>query len=333
MKVTGIIKRGEIYWFRKLVDGKRHCVSLKTSDPAEALSLAAAYSRTMNTQSRDTISAVAAKCLADKMASGAIRKKTATSSKNAVRALVKHLGDVTASHVTPDQASKFYQYLRTTMSEAGAQCYMRSLRSIWSWIAAKHHLPVNPFSLKMKKLAKSPRRDFVSAADRDKLIKKAKGEMKLILMLGFHAGFRKMEIVEARPEWFDLENGLIHVSKTETFVPKDSDDRPIPMKEVLKDFLKTYKKLPSPFVVAPDVVHGRAEYRYDFRRPFNEFVATHKVACTSHTMRRTFASLLVSSGVSIYKVAKWLGDEVATVEKSYAHLIANDKDIDRIDRN
>ena len=257
------------------------------------------------------------------MKSGRIRKKTSTTSSNAVNALKKFLGDITATHVTQGQGTKFYQHLRETMSEAGAQCYIRSLRSIWSWIAENYHLPVNPFKLKMQKLAKSPRRDFLSRAERDKLIKNAlNDELRLILLLGFHCGMRKMEIIEARPEWFDSQAGLVHVCQTETFTPKDSDDRTIPMSDVLKKFLKKYK-LPSPFVIAPTVKHGKAEYRYDFRAPFDSYMEAQKIKCTAHTMRRTFASLLVSSGVSIYKVAKWIGDEVATVEKAYAHLIAS----------
>ena len=330
MKVTGIILRRNVYWFRRMVGGKRVCVSLQTSDPAEAIKLASDYSRTLNLQSKDSISEICAKCLADRMASGRIRRKTATTSGNAINSLKSFLGDATATHVTPAQATKFYQHLRETMSEAGAQCYIRSLRSIWSWIAEHYHLPVNPFKVKMRKLAKSPRRDFVSRLNRDKLIKNAPNdELRLILLLGFHAGMRKMEIIEARPEWFDLSAGLVHVCQTETFTPKDSDDRTIPMSGVLKDFLKDHP-LASPFVIAPKVKHGKSEYRYDFRAPFDAYMKDQKIECTAHTMRRTFASLLVSSGVSIYKVAKWVGDEVATVEKAYAHLIADDRDIDKL---
>lgn len=312
------------------MNGVRHCVSLKTSDLSEAITRAAEYSRTLNIQSRDTITAVARKCLDDRLASGRIRKKTVTGSMNAVNAMVRFFGDVTATRITAQQGTQFYQHLRETMSEAGAQCYIRSLRSIWSWIATKHHLPVNPLRLKMQRLAKSPRRDFCTREERDLLIANTPNdELKLILLLGFHAGLRKMEIVEARPQWFDIGAGLIHVGKTETFTPKDSDDRTIPMSAVLKAFLMQYS-LPGPFAIAPAVKHGKSEYRYDFRRPFNEYVASRGVACTAHTMRRTFASLLVSSGVSIYKISKWLGDEVATVEKAYAHLIAGDADIDKL---
>ena len=50
---------------------------------------------------------------------------------------------------------------------------------------------------------------------------------------------------------------------------------------------------------------------------------------TFHDARRTFASLLVSSGVSLYKVARWLGDGVRVVEKHYGHLQPDNGDIER----
>ena len=50
---------------------------------------------------------------------------------------------------------------------------------------------------------------------------------------------------------------------------------------------------------------------------------------TPHIMRHTFASLLASSGVSIYKIAKWLGDDVRVVQRHYAKLLPNDGEIER----
>ena len=47
-------------------------------------------------------------------------------------------------------------------------------------------------------------------------------------------------------------------------------------------------------------------------------------------MRRSFASNLGSRGISIYKVARWLGDGVSVVEKSYGYLAPADRDIDAL---
>jgi hypothetical protein len=46
-------------------------------------------------------------------------------------------------------------------------------------------------------------------------------------------------------------------------------------------------------------------------------------------MRRTFASLKVSAGVSLYKVAVWLGDMESVVQNHYGGLIPQDADIER----
>ena len=49
---------------------------------------------------------------------------------------------------------------------------------------------------------------------------------------------------------------------------------------------------------------------------------------TPHVMRHTFASLLASEGVSIYKITLWLGDDVRVVQKHYAKLLPKDEDIE-----
>jgi integrase len=163
-------------------------------------------------------------------------------------------------------------------------------------------------------------------------------------MAGFHAGLRKLEIIEARRDWFDLEAGTIWVQRAEgkrlregekPFHIKDSEERPIPISTTFKTFLAAYlsrtELAPLDFALNPSTPHGKSEYRYDYRTPFEEYMAAQKCPhVTSHTMRRTFASLLVQAGVSIYKVAKWLGDAVAVVEISYGHLAPGDTDIEKM---
>lgn len=48
-----------------------------------------------------------------------------------------------------------------------------------------------------------------------------------------------------------------------------------------------------------------------------------------HVMRHSFASNLVSAGVSLYKVAKWMGDDPRVVDKHYAKLTPDDGDIEK----
>jgi integrase len=52
---------------------------------------------------------------------------------------------------------------------------------------------------------------------------------------------------------------------------------------------------------------------------------------TPHVMRHTWASLAAIDGFSLFKIGKMLGDTVATVEKTYAHLMPSDL-LDVVDR-
>ena len=49
---------------------------------------------------------------------------------------------------------------------------------------------------------------------------------------------RKGEIVQARPEWFDLKLNIIHITESETWKPKDKDKRTIPLTTAFKKFLE-----------------------------------------------------------------------------------------------
>jgi integrase len=172
-------------------------------------------------------------------------------------------------------------------------------------------------------------RDFCTEEQRDLLIQRCNREdLLFVLYCGFHAGLRKNEIIEARPFWFDLGAGLLHLRKTATINFKDREERTVPLTTGFKVFLNTYG-LREPFMLRPDIRHGRNRYRYDFTRPFNEHVERQELGwVTPHIMRHTFASLLASAGRSLFKISVWLGDDPRVVERRYARLKPNDPEID-----
>ena len=120
-------------------------------------------------------------------------------------------------------------------------------------------------------------------------------------------------------------------------VEADKDNRTIPLTAEFKAFLGGYG-LPAPFMLMPHVPKGAYKYRYDFRKPFEEYVkrwgAAHEPSkemawLTPHVMRHTFASLHAIAGTSIYKIAVWLGDGVEVVQRHYAKLAPSDADINK----
>jgi integrase len=180
------------------------------------------------------------------------------------------------------------------------------------------------------------RKAFVPKAVANKLIKECPDPAKkFLLFCGFHAGMRFKEMDYATVKWFDLRasgTGLIHIQNMpeKNFYIKDQEDRTVPMSDEFKAFLTDFlrNRGPEAFVLKPEILAPKKHrYRYDFSRTLNTYFEEKGVKCTVHDMRRSFASNLVSSGKSIYVVAKWLGDGVQVTERSYGHLAPGDTDI------
>jgi integrase len=155
-------------------------------------------------------------------------------------------------------------------------------------------------------------------------------DLRFILYCGFHAGLRRGEIGWAKVDWFDLKTNLIHVvNDPETGALLKDENRTAPVTKPFAEFLTRYFKgrNPDEYVLAPKREKGKARYRYDFIKQFQSHV---NGACTIHDMRRSFASNLASAGVSIYKIAQWLGDRVEVVERSYGYLAPADDDVNKL---
>jgi integrase len=188
--------------------------------------------------------------------------------------------------------------------------------------------------LHLARISARARRDFCTPAQVEKLIAEcAREDLRFVLFAGFHAGLRKQEIIEARPFWFDVPNRQIHLRKHDGIQFKDREERSLPLTEEFALFLKGYG-LRDPYMLRPEVAKGKSLYRYDFDRPFNDYMKRQGMEwVTTHTMRHTFASLLASSGENIFNIAVWLGDDVRVVQKHYAKLLPVQRDVGRAFRS
>jgi integrase len=329
-KIRGIYRRGNIFWYGRMVHGKRVQLSLQTCDYGEAVVKAIEIRADPFLISADPLRGEIEAFLDHKVRQNEYSPASAESKRYALQEFWSFVKKADVSSITPADVERFYRELRRRVAESTAQGYITTLRSFFNRLVETRKVRTNVVkAVKLAKLDTKGRTDYCTPALRDKLIEKCKREdLKFVLFCGFHAGLRKAEIIEARPDWFDLTKGLIHVRKTESFRPKDRDERTIPMTKAFKSFLKAYGKRSS-FMLHPEVPHGKSRYRWDFRRPWAEYVAEHKCAeVTPHIARHTFASLLASAGVSIYKIAQWLGNDVRVVQQHYAKLLPKNADIE-----
>jgi integrase len=251
----------------------------------------------------------------------------------------KNVADATRADV-----QQWYDRLRC--KEDTKQTYVRWISAFYKWLIEHRRIEINPTKgVKLGRLRPAARKSTITKAEVARLIEGCSDpSLTFVLFCGFHAGMRKGEVIEARPEWFDLASNHIHIGPTPTWIPKDRERRSVPISKAFASFLKTYGR-PSPYMLRPDVEPGKAVYRYDFDRAYKALIARVNKAeataatesgrkpvlikCTFHDARRTFASHLVSAGVSVYKVARWLGDGVGVVEKHYGHLQPDNGDLER----
>ncbi|MGA8657660.1 MAG: tyrosine-type recombinase/integrase [Chthoniobacterales bacterium] len=182
------------------------------------------------------------------------------------------------------------------------------------------------------------RKNWLKKKEAERVIAESKDpELTFVLYCGFHAGLRRNEIVNAKVGWFELETGdtgLVHIQNDpgSGFVLKDRENRSVPLTKDFKQFLHGFlanRKLDE-YAIRPAKLQGPWRYRYEFSRAFKSYMKRCGVTCSIHDMRRSFASNLVSAGESIYIVARWLGDGVQVVERSYGHLAPSAGNIDRL---
>jgi site-specific recombinase XerD len=83
---------------------------------------------------------------------------------------------------------------------------MFTLRSFFNWCVAKNLCRRNPaLDVQLDRVDRKGRSRFADLDLAQCLIENAPtDDLRFVLFCGFHTGMRKLEIVEAVPEWFDL---------------------------------------------------------------------------------------------------------------------------------
>jgi integrase len=226
-----------------------------------------------------------------------------------------------------EQLQTWFDHKCQSVKLATAASYLTWIRVYFDWVIRQGVRSDNPaLGVEVPRFRKPFRKVFVSKSTVQRLLDNCRNpELKYCLYCGFHAGLRFSEVVMSRPAWFDLTEGLLHVTRFEEFETKDGEDRSIPLTDDFLGFLRVYG-FRAPYMIGNKLREGK-RYRFTFRTRFLSYVKKEGVAISFHDCRRTFASLHASHGTSIFKIAKWLGDGVQVVERHYGHLTPADRQI------
>ena len=224
------------------------------------------------------------------------------------------------------------------LSPESIRKHIAQLKKLCSFAVEEGLLINDPSAgIKLPKVPKHLPR-FLSPDERDRLlaVAEAKGrDFHLLVACGVFLGLRKAELNALTWSNIDFEKKVAQVANTEEFTTKSGKPRAIPICEELIAILQRYRQLGG-FVLAPKKKYRTgARYRWEFRNGFRDMVEAAKLdisIITPHALRHTFASTLAQRGVSLYKIAAWMGHDTAQVTAMYAHLTAYDEDISRLNR-
>ena len=266
-----------------------------------------------------------------------LKRKSVEAKANKWRAFIDWCQPARMGSITHEDAEGYKAHLlKRGRAKATINAHLRELQSV---ISQGNKLGLysgpNPFQgIERYRLEQSPP-DFYAEDEATRLLDAAEGrgrDLHLLVALGLYGGLRKAELLACSWSWFDWRRKTLDIPSDAAFSTKSHKGRTIPLSAKLIAILRPYKGKDG-FVVCPEKTEcGSGHYRVDLRDSFNAVREQASVPrATLHGLRRTFGSLLVQAGISIYKVSLWLGHSSVTVTQNhYAALVAYDADIDRI---
>jgi integrase len=143
--------------------------------------------------------------------------------------------------------------------------------------------------------------------------------LKQIVIFAVNTGARISEILNV--QWIDIDfhRKTVRIAQRGDFQTKTKRERTIPLNETLYDMLAGMERK-GEYVFCR--INGDERDKNYISRKFKDVLRKIGLAegYKFHSLRHTFASLLVQKGVSIYKVSKLLGHTNVKTTEIYAYL-------------
>ena len=219
------------------------------------------------------------------------------------------------------------EFIHLKLTEAGPRIvngYLRTLQAAFQRAVELGFLSKNIF-IKVKKL--KPEQNppvFLSKTEFEKIIEAEKNpELKFLYRFAVLTGMRMSEIRYLRWDAVNLNKQVIQVRNHNEFTTKSKKARVIPIHRDLLTELKNMQMENKDKYIFQ--VNGEVYDRKKLSTYFKKAIKKAKLSDEYHfhTLRHTFASWLVQSGVSLYVVSKLLGHSDIKTTQIYSHLASD----------
>jgi len=309
------------------LNGKRTTVSTKTANQKQAYKFMATFQRGSDEPKEKILSNTLSKFRDEYL--DYIKLTKSKSYLRSVGLSFNHLitftGEVPLSKLDLRTLDKFIiiTYQRT---QRGASLFYRTLKAAFSKAVTWNYLSENPFKkIKSPKVTKAfP--VFISEIELKMILDKTqKVYLKDLFTTALYTGMRLGELLNMKWSWVDFSQDQITVQCSEHFTTKSKRERIIPINPYLKTIL--LNRSPNIFNIKNDeyVFSKLPGIKLNENFISKRFKTSVRAAQLNekihfHTLRHSFASLLVQRGVSLFVVKELLGHEDLATTQIYAHL-------------
>ena len=194
-------------------------------------------------------------------------------------------------------------------------------------------------AVRLDYIDKSPsvRLDKIKGIERNKTRYLSKDETIMVLdatkgtylekfvLVAIYTGLRRRELIHLEFSDVDYKKKLLYVRNKEEYQTKSRKERVLPLHKMLWPFFrKKQTGLCFPY-------EGRAIQEDTASRNFKTMVVAAGLDDVGlHTLRHTFVSHCLMSGVSMWEVSRWAGHSSSYVTELYGHLCPDRREIDRL---
>ncbi len=307
--------------------GTRHKVSTKCRKKSEALSFLHQFKRN-EFERRKKLKTISFSDFTEQFleySSGVHSPKTQRTNSTAFKEFLRVEGNRPLHSIGIREIEHFLSVKKKEASEWTARKYYGSLASAFEKAVQWNYLEENPFRKVSKPKGREMLPVFFTESDFRLLLSAvADRDFQELCITALLTGLRLSELLSLRWNDIDFTSKVILVRNTETFTTKTRKNRIVPMSEELFRLLRERKE--NVRNECDTVFHNRyggklleTTISHYFKRYVRSAGLNDKLHF--HSLRHSFASALVISGVSLYAVQKLLGHSTSKTTEIYSHLL------------
>ena len=239
--------------------------------------------------------------------------------KSIYKALKIFLGDIKIRAINKVQLTHYLEYRQVEcgIKQTTAATEHRTLKAYFNTLMRYNYLQENP--ILAVQAPKNPPKDIIILSDNEikKLFKKIDSrDYRDLFRMYLHTGARRGELLPQRPFTWDSVNFERHEI---TLIGKKRVPRIVPLDDVAYEIVYRRK-----------FIEGKEfPFKFDYHflyKMYLRYLKAAKVKATGlHTLRRTYGSKLVESGVDIFDVSKLMGHQDIKVTMQHYLLVNNEK--------